>query len=259
MTTFSQAVRSLPALGRRKVEFEAWLDERAPRALWPELNLADLGLCFLALEHDASALAEVERRITRVAGPIAGKKGDHDFLQEVLQRVRHRLLVGSRPRLAAYSGRGSLVQYLKAVVLSVTVDLTRGTTARKETDDADDALASAASGEEGAETGLMRRVQRRHFTEAFRAALATLTPEERTWLRMRFVEGLSIDAVGAAFGVHRTTAMRWLEKAQKTLMTQTRKRLGERLQLEPRELDSLIRGLRPSLAENLSRLLPKPQ
>jgi hypothetical protein len=48
--------------------------------------------------------------------------------------------------------------------------------------------------------------------------------------------------------------MRWLEKAQKTLMAETRKRLAARLGLQLREVDSLLRAMRPSLAENLSRI-----
>ena len=245
------------SLGKRQAEFEAWLEGRAPRASWKLLNLEDLSLSWLALQHDAAAVAEVERRLQRVAKATAGKKGDDDFVQEVLQRVRQRLFVGARPRLAAYQGSGALVQYLKAVVLSTTIDLQRASKPKEEGGQ-DDALLQTATSEDGADARLAHATHKKHFTAAFKDALETLSAEERTWLRMRFVDGLSIDAVGTAFGVHRTTAMRWLEKAQATLMAETRKRLGARMGLQMREVDSLLKAMRPSLAENLSRIFPKP-
>jgi RNA polymerase sigma-70 factor (ECF subfamily) len=216
----------------------------------------DLALSWLALERDPVAVAELERRLQRVARG-ASWRGDDDFVQEVLQRVRQRLLVGARPRLAGYGGRGALVQYLKAVVHSVSVDLKRAGASSEKSGEEDELLGAVAS-DEAADSRLANQAHRTHFTAAFKEALAGLTVEERTWLRMRFVEGLSIDAVGATFGVHRTTAMRWLEKSQRELMTQTRLVLGKRLKLPARELDSLLRAMKPSLAENLSRLLARP-
>lgn len=251
----SLALTTFPALARRRAAFEAWLSGRAPRGEWGSLNVEDLALCWLALEGEATAVTELERRLQRVTKG-ASWRGDEDFSQEVLQRVRQRLLVGEKPRLAAYAGRGALVQYLKAVVLSVSVDLKRA--GPREERGEEHELLAAATAEEAVDSRLAHHAHRKHFTAAFKEALESLTPEERTWLRMRFVEGLSIDAVGTTFGVHRTTAMRWLEKAQRALMTQTRRVLGQRLQISPRALDSLMRAMKPSLAENLSRLLARP-
>jgi RNA polymerase sigma-70 factor (ECF subfamily) len=250
----SQALAAWPTLARRRKDFEAWLLERAPRAKWPELNLDDLALVWGALETDAAAVAEVERRLQRVGRAAAGRRGDDEFVEEVLQRSRHRLFVGTSPRLAGYQGRGALVQYLKAVALSVAIDLSREKKPGR--DDHEDDLLQAATTEEAADQRLAHEDQKRHFTRAFRQALARLSPDERTWLRMRFVDGLSIEAVAQAFGVHRTTAMRWLEKAQRTLLDETRRILGAELRLRKSEVNSLMRDMRLSLAENLSRLLP---
>lgn len=245
---------ALPALARRRPDFEAWLGTLAPKAEWGELNVEDLALAWLAVKGEAAAVAELERRLQRIAR--ARRRGDDDFLEEVLQRTRQRLLVGERPRLLAYRGKGSLVQYLKAVVSSVSVDLARAAPSRETTSESRKLLAAAAE-DAGVDARLAHASWRTHFTRAFVEALATLDAEERTWLRMRFVDGLSTEAVGAAFGVHRTTAMRRLEKVQEALLTETRRRLGVQLKLKSREVDSLVRVMRPSLAENLSRLLPK--
>lgn len=251
----SLAVTALPALATHRKEFEAWLLARTPKEKWSELNVEDLALCWLALAGESTATAEIERRLQRIAKASASKRGDADFLQEVLQRVRQRLLVGDKPRLAAYQGKGALVQYLKAVVMSVSVDLSRAAGSKEQTGE-EDVLLSATAGDDSVDSRLAHQAHRSHFTASFKEALESLSPEERTWLRMRFVDGLSIDAVGAAFGVHRTTAMRRLEKAQETLLAQTRRVLGQRLKLPAREIQSLMREMRPSLAENLSRLFP---
>ena len=46
----------------------------------------------------------------------------------------------------------------------------------------------------------------------------TLSAEDRTLLRQQIVDGLSIDAIGAAYGVHRATAARWLNRARGALV-----------------------------------------
>ncbi len=247
---------SAPSASQQR-DFEAWLEARVPRADWGRLNLEDLSLSFRALAGVPAALAEVERRLKRVTRAVAGRDGDEDFVQEVTQRVRQRLLVGSKPRLASYQGAGALVVYLKAVALSVSVDLRRASKSR-EAPSGDERLLSLAAEQEGLDAQLAHADHRAHFTAAFKEALAALSGEERTWLRMRFVEGLSVDEVGATFGVHRTTAMRWLEKVQRRLLSETRKRMSARLGLSVRSLDSLFVAMRPSLAENLSRLLRRP-
>ncbi len=253
----SDAKGRASGLRRRRDGFERWLEGRAPRETWAQLNLADLELVYLALNGQAEALTEVERRLQRAAAGV--RRGDADLTQEVLQRARERLLVGGeKAKLGAYRGQGALMQYLKVVVSSVSVDLSRGR-AVKEQGQGDDQLVAMASDEQGADARLINHAHRQNFTHAFKAALTKLSAEERTWLRLRFVEGLPIEAVGAAFGVHRTTAMRRLEKAQQTLLKETRRLLAEQLKLPSRELDSLLRGLKPSLAENLSRLLPGAQ
>lgn len=131
---------ALTALARRRPEFEA-CGSLAPKAEWSELNVEDLALAWLAVKGEAAAVAELERRLQRIAR--ARSRGDDDFLEEVLQRTRQRLLVGE------------------------------------------------------------------------------------------------------------------LEKAQEALLAETRRRLGVHLKLRSREVGSLVRAMRPSLAENLSRRLPR--
>ena len=64
---------------------------------------------------------------------------------------------------------------------------------------------------------------RTEFAGALREANAELDSETRTLLRQQIVDQLSIDEIGAAFGVHRATAARWLLRARGALVTATRR------------------------------------
>src|SRR5437667_270564 len=72
-------------------------------------------------------------------------------------------------------------------------------------------------------------VIRGRYLEDFRGALAAsfrqLAPRERALLRLHFVNGLNIEAIGTAYGVHRATVARWLVAIRRDLLDQTRELL----------------------------------
>ena len=74
-------------------------------------------------------------------------------------------------------------------------------------------------------------------------------------MRMRYVDNLTVDDIAKTFTVHRTTAMRWLERAQLQVMATTRSLLAKRLGVPSREVNSLVRALEPSINDRISRLL----
>ncbi len=249
------AARAHKTLAGTKVSAAAFAAELKARFKVPEaldaLNVDDLFLAFAALEKDEAGLRELDRRLKACAHRL-----ETDSVEDVLQLARQRLLVGDgkKPKLKAYGGQGALVKWLRTVLLSITIDTTRKVKPDKQA--SDEHLAVKASSEVGADVRLMSAQHRAEFTKAFSAALSTLSAQERTVLRMRFVDQLNIDDIGKAFGVHRTTAMRWMESAFQHVLKETRARLAERLKLQPHELDSLFRAFEPSLADRLSRLLP---
>src|SRR5205823_12308411 len=75
----------------------------------------------------------------------------------------------------------------------------------------------------------LKQRYRDEFGEAFRQAAAALTPRERTLLRYRFLDGLSIDEIGVLHRVHRATVARWIAAIREALFEATRERLGSRL------------------------------
>jgi RNA polymerase sigma-70 factor (ECF subfamily) len=72
---------------------------------------------------------------------------------------------------------------------------------------------------------------------------------------MHFVDGLTIDEIGALYQVHRATAARWISGARNTLLADTRARLTARLALTPSQFDSLMRLVRSELDLSLQRLV----
>ncbi len=242
----------------RPKTFDAFLDEQGiDRA---EVNLDDLRLAFDCLQQEPRALAELDRRIRAVCAGVSQKKGFHvGDVDELCQRVRERVLVTPQGgRLAAYRGRGALVKWLQAVAASVAIDAARAAQARREDSDEDEVLAATATSE-SAEGRLLHATGKRTFTAAFKAALDELPARDRTALRMRYVDQANLDDIARAYGVHRTSVMRWLEAAQQQLLRRTRELLGAQLKLSPSELDSLMRDFELSLEERLSRLFPKPR
>ena len=226
------------------------------------LNAEDLLLAVAALNRVDAALAEVDRRLAKIAAQAAARfNADGAFRDELVQAVRVKILAGSEqtgPALQRYQGEGALASWLKVVVTSTAVDLRRSHRPER-TDDGDERLTDVAAQQLGPDEALAHGRHRAALTAALKDAIASLDTESRVLLRLRFVDGNTLEEASRVLGVHRTTAMRKLEKAQADVLHAVREQLKARLGLRSKELDSLMRSLRPSLAERLSRLIARPK
>jgi len=95
---------------------------------------------------------------------------------------------------------------------------------------------------------------RDEFRDAFAETAAVLTDRERTLLRYRFLDGLSIDEIGVLYRVHRATVARWLAATRETLFEGTRTRLMSRLAVSDSEVDSVLRLIDSQLDASLEIL-----
>ncbi len=222
------------------------------------LNAGDLLLAYATLARDPAATAELDRRLVRATkAAIGGRANDDDMRGELIQRVRDRILVGQPPRLAGYEGDGALVKWVRVIALSVAVDARRRD--RPDQHAGDSQLIELASSEAGADQSLDHKRHRAAITEAFKAATEKLEPRQRLILRMRYVDQVTADDIGRALGIHRTNAMRALDKATADLHAGVREHLRSVLGLTARQVDSLLDAVRPSIAERLSRILTVPK
>lgn len=223
-----ELLRDLLTNGRRRWEsieideaaFEACLEERG----WsdaPPPNPDDLYLaCALSLGNE-QACARVEREFfSALRSAIARVDSNEGFVDEVLQELRAKVLAGERPRIAQYTGRGPLGAWLRVAATRLALEQTRARGRRKEQPlDFDERAPAAAS---NPEQRLFREKYRAALEEAIATALAELGARDRNILRMHFVSGLNIDAIGKAYGVHRATVARWIARARGVLLDRTR-------------------------------------
>ena len=107
----------------------------------------------------------------------------------------------------------------------------------------------------GSELAHIRERYRNEFQAAFGKAVSGLDPEERNLMRCTYLNGMSTDELGRAFGMHKATAARHLSKARDKLLALTRAELKEHLGANSSELDSVIRLFDGELSISLSRLL----
>jgi RNA polymerase sigma-70 factor (ECF subfamily) len=105
------------------------------------------------------------------------------------------------------------------------------------------------------ELNLLRDRCGTYVRDALEAALAALDRDARNVLRMHYLDGLPSDDIAVAYGVHRATAARWIQQARSAIVSETRRRLRERLQLPPSQLDSILLLVQSAMDVSLRRLL----
>jgi RNA polymerase sigma-70 factor (ECF subfamily) len=253
-----------PALAAAEVvRLDAWIaaiagaigDAAAPHAVLAELHAADLYLAQACATGDARAVAAFEAGYAdamRISLRTMGLADD--VIADVAQDVRAKLLLGDAPRIASYGGRASLKTWVRTVATRAAVSrLRKREVAAAPGDDA--VLAALPAADDGPETRHFRAHYGAELKAAFEAAMAQLAPRERHVLRHHYLDALSIDEIAALYGVHKTTAFRWLEAARATLAKRTHAELRRRVPSTPSELDSIVRVLQSNIELSLPRVL----
>jgi RNA polymerase sigma-70 factor, ECF subfamily len=155
--------------------------------------------------------------------------------------VRTRLLAADASghrRVADYAGLGSLRRWVRTAAVRLALNQGRGV---QELATADDDLAARLPDGGDAELSFLKARYRPAFAAALREGLDALAAGDQNLLRQRYVDGLSLEELGALHGVHRATALRRLERARQALLDDVRARLRSRLNLDSGEMESLLR------------------
>lgn len=237
-------VRLEPELFRRRLE-QAVRGQEDPARSLAALETADLFLACALAAGDSAAVASFERSILAALPKFIARVGTASaFVDEVAQRVREKLLVGSPPKIASYSGRGPLGGWVRMVSMRVAVDVLREQ-ARELPTDPDDAL-SAIAGSDG-ELGWLKERYRDRIKAAFDVAFASLSPGERTLLRLHLIDDLSIDEIGVLRRAHRSTVARQIARCRQKLIGETRRSLRASFGGDDAGIDSLIRLVRSQI------------
>lgn len=220
------------------------------------LPIEDLYLVTGVLEERPAAVAAFRSRfapeLSRVLGRLA-PGGDHDDLR---QRLETHLLVGTTdrgPALLKYRGRGALASWVRAVSTHFVVDALRAGAREPKTTE----WVSRPGDEVPSE--FERRVALQGYgvvvREAMDRAFGGLTIRERNLIRYSVFHGLGVDELGALYGVHRSTAARWLARARASLARHVEQDFARHVRAPPEEAASLLRTLHGHLDVSIRSFL----
>jgi RNA polymerase sigma-70 factor, ECF subfamily len=224
-----------------------------------KLRLGDLFLACACAAGDDRALAVFDGEYGRDIDLAIARSGNVNLgKDEFRQLVRNKLFVARDarpPKIADYAGRGDLRSWVRVTALRMIVDIVRQLAGGKEIPTEADMLGAVPAPQDDPELDYIQRVYKSEFKDALQDAFANLTARERNLLRHQVIHGLNIDQVGALYRVHRTTAFRWIEKARKALLRETRAALMKRLQVGSSEFLSIMRVVQGDLDVSVRRLL----
>jgi RNA polymerase sigma-70 factor (ECF subfamily) len=252
------ARQAWPGVVVEESEFADWVHarhedgERAANLAWHDLYLACAcarGDAAALAAFDAAFLPEVDEAVKRIGGTVPPP-------DEVRQVLREKLFVaqpGARPKIAEYSGRGPLRTWVRVAALRTGLNL--AIQVGREVPFESVALTFLVGSGDDPELAYLKRVYTRELRAAFDEAFARLASRERNLLRYAFGEGLSVDAVGGIYGVHRATAARWITKAHENLVDLVKKGLRARLGASQDELASILRLIQSQFHITLDRYL----
>jgi RNA polymerase sigma-70 factor (ECF subfamily) len=247
---------------RIELEFEAFRAHltrvlgEAPEWDWAR-NASDLYLCCGCATGDREATRALEvQALPKVVNAISRVEPDPQFVEDALQALRDKLLVGPQAKICAYAGRGSLVAWLNVAAAHVALDAVRERIAhRARQAELPERLAQA---DVNPLSDIVRSRYAADFQEALAAAVRDLSPRDRNLLRLRLVGLCSIDQLGRMYRVNRATAARWLEAVRKRVFEAVRRQLQLAHGLTDREFDSIARSVQSQLDLRLSATLSGP-
>jgi RNA polymerase sigma-70 factor (ECF subfamily) len=250
-----------PTAGPSFIAHVARLTHAEAPELLTDLPIEDLHLAFSCSVGDPRAMARLEKLYFDEIAVAHRKYGSADRqLDDLKQMIRVKLFVADdsgRPRIGTFSGRGSLRGWLRVLIARSVIEIARRRTYEVALDD--DRMLDIPDQAESVELARTRKTYRDAMKVAFDEAVEELSIRQRNMLRYAFADRLSIDKIGAIYGVHRSTASRWVEDARAALASRLRQGLMAKLDLEDAELASVLRLALSRIDLTISRYLRHPR
>lgn len=228
-----------------------------PRAALLNLRVDDLLLACACAASDLLALDAFRKKFDPEIAKAVRRCGPcSEAIDDVQQIVYEKLFVGGPdivPKITQYRGRGSLLNWVRVVVVRVVQNLHRGCGRRPAVEpDTVLAFANAACGVPDPELAYLKLRYGDALRDALRVAVESLPPSERTILRYRYREGLPVETIARIHRAHRTTMTRRLATIRRHLRTQTLAILGASLGGSPSEVSSILHLLSSQLDVTLA-------
>lgn len=250
--------RRWPAFAVPVPELAAYLRERSgPAGLPPLAHAGDLLLACACVRGEQAALQAFQELYDPIVRRVCSRRRvDPALADDARQALYERLLVsrgGQPPRIADYRGQGRLEGWVATAASTTLLMMQRAAGRRRE--QPEPSGGGELVGALDPELEFIRARYKSELEEAIAGALQELGDRERTLLRLHLGERLSIDTLGAMYGVNRATAARWLVAARQTLLERARAAMRARLGSSDAELESLGVLLQSQLHVSLARRL----
>jgi RNA polymerase sigma-70 factor, ECF subfamily len=206
--------------------------------------------------RDGRALAILEERyLTAARGCLQRLDPRPEFIDEVMQELRTKLLLGDSPRILRYGGRGPLLAWLRVAATRTAIDLLRANKAQPE--GSSDAIEDLPQADLGPEVQLLREAYSDLFKEALAATMRELTVEDRHLLRRHLVDNLTLEEIARPYGVHPATIARRLAGLREEIAESVRQRLaaGHLAEGGATSLESVAQAIRSEVHLSMTALL----
>jgi RNA polymerase sigma-70 factor, ECF subfamily len=199
------------------------------------------------VRFDAQYLGCVDSYVTRLhLSP--------ELVGELLQQSRLAILLGPTPLIGSYRGSGPLLAWVRVIVMRTALALLRVARDPRLANDID-ALDRLISPALGPDANVVKARYRDRLQAALNGALVMLSDHEKTLLRLHFIDGLGVDAIGRIYHVHRATSARWLVNLRKQVLHQVRRTLDLSCNPSSSELRSLVDLLKGEIEISLRAIL----
>jgi RNA polymerase sigma-70 factor (ECF subfamily) len=245
-----------PELSVKREAFVAHLARcGAPLSRAPDqIHAEDLFLACVALAGDGAAVGKLRRDYDPViVGYTRHISGPTGSIEDVAQVVWAALLVGEpakAPKLFSYSGIGPLAGFIGVTAQRIALKGIQRQEAAAHVAERASAESNVAGGD--AELEFMKQRYRSEFEHAVRAALDQLGDRDRMILRMRVVEGLTIDRIARAYRVGKATMWRWIDCVRQRVLEEIRRGLRQQIQLSDSQFQAFIALFTSASALDLS-------
>jgi RNA polymerase sigma-70 factor, ECF subfamily len=248
---FAEALETIGTKDNFGLDLAFQASTKQREAFWRALHVEELAIARgCALGHEAAwrrFLAQYREPMTRMAVDMTGAVA----LGEELANSLYSELFGLTERegkrwspLLQYSGRGSLMGWLRAVLAQRRVNLYRKTSRETALDEIEPATPATEPVE-------FERLE--HLRPALESAFTTLSAEERFLLSAYYLDAHTLQEVSRVLRVHEATVSRKLKRATehvrkellKALMARglSRRAAGEVLGTDPRDVEINLRKL----------------
>jgi RNA polymerase sigma-70 factor (ECF subfamily) len=252
--TESEFAEALEAIGTKDnfgLDPEVQASAKQREAFWRSLHLEELAVARgCALGREAAwqrFLTQYHEPLTNIAVGMTGTTSQGEELASALYSELFGLTEREGKRwspLLGYSGRGSLMGWLRAILAQRRVNLYRKTNRVTALEGIEpEAPVPESVDEEGLQ----------HLRPALEGAIATLSPEERFLLSAYYLDTHTLHEVGCVLRVHEATVSRKLKRTTehvrkellKALIARglSRRAAEEMLGTDPRDVDINLRKL----------------